>query len=187
MEAFTIERIGKSGVKFDIAKARWFNQQYLHRRPAEDLVSYLEGDLVHHGISATVERMATAIEIVKEKVNFPTDFWAEAKVLFLAPDEWDATVLAARWNADVERVLERFAESLKPHYELDPAQAHDLFAAAAEAEGLKPGKVAGGARVALTGKGTGPDLWQLIAFVGPEMTVRRIHTALTHVRNHAKA
>lgn len=185
IEAFTVERIGKSGVKFDIAKAKWFNQQYLHRRKSEDLVSYLEQDLVHHGISASAERMAQAIEIVKEKVNFPTDFWTEAEVLFVAPKHYDENLVATKWSPELERVLERFAAELKNHYEIDATKAHDLFAACAEAEGLKLGKVALGTRLALTGKGTGPDLWQLIAFVGPELTVKRIEAALHHVRARA--
>ena len=181
VEAFTVERIGKSGVKFDINKARWYNQQYLHKRPSADLVSYLEPDLAHHGISATVGQMVQAIDIVKEKVNVPTDFWAEAEVLFVAPKHYDEALMATKWSPDVEKVLGRFAAELKTQTTLDPAQAHDLFAAAAEAEGLKLGKVALGARLALTGKGSGPDLWQLIAFIGTVAAVQRIEKALAHV------
>jgi glutamyl-tRNA synthetase len=185
VEAFTVERIGKSGVKFDINKARWYNQQYLHKRPSADLVQYLESDLAHHGISSTVEHMVRAIDIVKEKVNVPTDFWQEAEVLFIDPKHYDESLVAARWSPELEKVLVRFADSLKTLEEVDPTRAHDLFAAAAEAEGLKPGKVAAGTRLALTGKGTGPDLWQLTAFIGPENAVKRIEKAFEWVRARA--
>jgi len=183
VEAFSTERIGKSGVKFDINKARWYNQQYLHKRPAADLVPYLEEDLVRHGISATKERMALAIEIVKDKVNVPTDYWAEASTLFVAPHHYDEALVTTKWTEDVKTVLAHFAIALGSHTSLNAAEAHDLFAATAQAQGLKPGKVAAGTRLALTGKGTGPDLWQLLAFIGSDAAIKRIEHALAHIKS----
>jgi glutamyl-tRNA synthetase len=91
-------------------------------------------------------------------------------------------LVASKWSPELEKVLTRFAEELKAYTTLEPTQAHDLFAAAAEAEGQKLGKVAAGTRLALTGKGTGPDLWQLIAFIGPAAAMARIEHALGVVR-----
>ena len=48
IESFSIERIGKSGTKFDIAKAKWYNQHYLRLKPTAELVAYLEADLKKH-------------------------------------------------------------------------------------------------------------------------------------------
>ncbi len=178
VQAFSVERIGKSGVKFDIAKARWYNQQYLHQRASEDLVQFLEQDLVRHGISATQAQMVEAIEIVKEKVNFPTDFWAEAEVLFIAPRHFDQALMEQKWSAELEVVLASFKTALQGLETIDATTAQQLFGASAEGAGLKPGKVALGTRLALTGKGAGPDLWRLISFVGPAQVAKRIDHAL---------
>ena len=47
-EAFSIERIGKSGTRFDINKARWFNEQYLRAKPDAELAQYLLAALAEH-------------------------------------------------------------------------------------------------------------------------------------------
>ena len=41
-ENFTLERVGKSGAKFDFDKTRWFNQQYLRKKSSKELVKELQ-------------------------------------------------------------------------------------------------------------------------------------------------
>lgn len=50
VEAFTLERVGKSGAKFDPDKTRWFNEQYLRAKSNEELADILwqTGELERH-------------------------------------------------------------------------------------------------------------------------------------------
>ena len=175
VEAFTIERIGKSGVKFDYLKARWYNQQYLHMKRPEELVSYLEDDVIRHGISATPERLAHAIEIVKDKVNFPTDFWSEAQILFHAPDKYDGELITQKASPELRQLLPTLVEKIADLTEFESAlEAHDLVHSMANEMGIKPGKVMAGLRVALTAKMAGPDLFQMFCFMGPREVRKRL-------------
>jgi glutamyl-tRNA synthetase len=54
--AFSIERVGKAGTKFDIDKAKWFNQQYLRTRPDAELAGQVVAELTARGIACPPER-----------------------------------------------------------------------------------------------------------------------------------
>ena len=56
IKSFSIERIGKSGAKFDIHKAQWFNQQYLRAKADEELTPYLLESLANENIPCTKEK-----------------------------------------------------------------------------------------------------------------------------------
>jgi glutamyl-tRNA synthetase len=85
---FSLERVNKAGAKFDIRKARWFNQQYLHTKTDESLVPVFKIDLERHNITASEERILKAVSLLKVKSNF---------VLELTPEqiERDAAAKAA--------------------------------------------------------------------------------------------
>ena len=53
---FSVERIGKSGTRFDIQKAKWFNEQYLRAKPDAELAGYLLKALEEHGITCSTEK-----------------------------------------------------------------------------------------------------------------------------------
>jgi glutamyl-tRNA synthetase len=65
IDAFTIERIGKAGAKFDIHKAQWFNQQYLRARNNDDLAGYLLASLKQEGIECSVEKANRIVAVMK--------------------------------------------------------------------------------------------------------------------------
>src|SRR3990170_1485028 len=74
IQAFSVERIGKAGTKFDILKAQWFNQQYLRAKSDEELVDYLLMSLSQEKIPCPKPKAAKIVSIMKERVVFPKDF-----------------------------------------------------------------------------------------------------------------
>src|SRR5690606_5780025 len=102
VEAFTVERIGKSGTKFDINKAKWYNEQYLRAKPNEELVDYLLADLEKEGLTVEKDKAIEMVNLVKERATFPSDLWKEARFLLQAPDQFDEAVASKKWNQDAE-------------------------------------------------------------------------------------
>src|SRR5207253_8991299 len=92
IEAFTIERIGKAGAKFDIQKAQWFNQQYLRAKSNEELANYLLDSLKKEKIECTTEKAAKICSGLKERVTFPNDFWYQGRFFFIASSTFDEQV-----------------------------------------------------------------------------------------------
>jgi len=179
VEAFSIERIGKSGTKFDINKAKWFNEQYLRNKSNEALAEYLIQDVKAEGLEIELSKAVKIVEIMKERATFPKDLWQEGKFMLVAPLSFDEDVASKKWNQEAFDVLSAYKETLSSHAEdLTPELAKQLLEAAAESKEIKLGKVMQAVRLAVTGVGAGPDLMAVFAILGKEELVKRISFAL---------
>jgi len=184
-EAFSIERIGKSGTRFDINKARWFNEQYLRAKPDAELAKYLLQALAEHNISCSEEKAVKIAGIMKERITFPQDFWREASYFFVAPDTYDEKVAAKKWNANAVTVFEDFRNQLAsiPDFTADNIKAQLLQVL--EQRNMKIGQVMQALRLALTGLEAGPDLMAIIEIIGPDEAAQRINTAIEKLSAYA--
>ena len=79
IEAFSLERVGKAGAKFDFDKTRWFNQQYLRSKSREELAQDLQIILKENGVEAEDNFVETVCEQLKERATFVKDMWEEGK------------------------------------------------------------------------------------------------------------
>ena len=181
IEAFSAERIGKSGVKFDIQKAKWFNEQYLRNMPVEDLVGFLKTELDSNGISFDESKLPAVVALMTERAVFPKDLYEQGKFIFTAPTSYDEKVIRKKWNADVANVIEKYNEALTNLEEYEADKIKQLFFDVLEANGMKMGQVMQSLRVVITGQGMGPDLMAIMEIIGKEEATKRIKTALTNI------
>ena len=174
IQTFTIDKIGKSGIRFDIHKAEWFNQQYLRVQPDEVLVAYLRKELEENNITYTEEKALQVCRLMKERAFFPQDLWKQGKYFFVKPETYAEKVLQTQWNKQAHAVLQDFVTALEA---LEVFQA-DLIKTTlmrfTVAQSMKIGQIMSVVRVALTGLGTGPDLMQSMELMGREECVIRI-------------
>lgn len=180
-KAFSVERIGKSGTKFDIEKAKWFNQQYLKSKSGNELIKYITPHLTEESIKYDDEKLSKICNSLKERITFPQEFWSEGKIYFTTPEEYDETVVSKKWNETVVDVLKAYSLTLSENPDLTADKAKDLFNSVLEEKGVKMGMVMQSLRVALTGKGSGPDLMEVIEIIGNEESVKRIKLAIENL------
>jgi glutamyl-tRNA synthetase len=179
VEAFTVERIGKSGTKFDINKTKWYNEQYLRAKPDAELAAYLLEDLKKEGIELSPEKAERIAALMKERATFPADLWKEGKFMLIAPTEFDSKVAEKRWNNDAVTVLNTYKGKIDAlEADLDPVTAKSLLEESADENGLKLGKVMQAVRLAVTGVGAGPDLMEVFTIIGKKELSKRIDFAL---------
>ncbi|MDX5442680.1 MAG: glutamate--tRNA ligase [Hymenobacteraceae bacterium] len=178
IDAFSIERIGKSGTRFDIQKARWFNEQYLRAKPNEELAHYLLGALHEHGMDCPLEKAEKIVGLMKERVTFPQDFWREAAYFFVAPTEYNEKVASKKWNAQVASVFEEYKNELATLEPFTAVTVKETLMNLLEKHGMKIGQVMQALRLAVTGLEAGPDLMEIIEVIGRDETTRRIENAL---------
>ncbi|TPG62926.1 glutamate--tRNA ligase [Hymenobacter nivis] len=178
IEAFAIDRVSKSPAKFDQNKAKWYNEHYLRALPNAELAPYLLEALAAHGLSCTPEKAEQIVGVMKERVSFPQDFWQEAKYFFDAPMEYDATVVAKKWNPQVADALAAYADALPGAPTASAEGLKNLFNQTVEAQGLKPGQVLQALRVAVTGAAAGPDLFETLIILGTDEVAGRLRTAV---------
>ena len=184
IEAFSIERIGKSGVKFDIDKAKWFNEQYLRSKSTEELVSFLENELQIHNISTHIN-LIEVVNLMKERAVFPKDLYQQGKFIFEAPATFDEKVIQKKWNEQVADVLGKFNLELEKLPSYTAEQIKQLFFDVLEQNGMKMGQVMQSLRVAVTGEGAGPDLMTIMEIIGKKEATKRIQYALNHIQINA--
>lgn len=178
ISAFSLERIGKAGVKFDMPKAAWFNQQYLRAQPNTQHMQYLQQDLAAHNITATPEKVSHVCQLLLERTVFPNDFWQQGQYFFVAPTNYDRKVIAKRWTPPVCALLRALTTAWE---QLPVFEAHGIretLMSLIGARDMKLNQVMPAIRVALTGTGAGPDLMQSIALIGRKESIARIETAL---------
>ena len=178
IQAFSIERVGKAGAKFDIQKAHWFNEQYLRAKSDDKLAEYLLSSLKKQQITCTVRKAIMITKALKDRVTFPGDFWEQGKFFFIAPDSFDQQVVAKKWTAEAVLVLEDYQKEIGTMENLTTDVAKTTLEQVATTLGVKVGQVLAALRVSLTGGTSGPDLMQTIEILGGEETARRIKHAI---------
>lgn len=182
IEAFSIERIGKAGTKFDILKAQWFNQQYLRSKTDDELVAYLSESLQKEGIECTEEKAKKVISILKERITFPQDLWEQGRFLFQAPTTFDEQVVNKKWNDDVVKVLTTFSTAIQDFSSLTAETAKSTLEKTAADLGIKIGSIMQAVRVSITGAASGPDLMMTMEILGNKEVISRINYALTTLK-----
>ena len=168
VEAFSLEKVGKSGAKFNPEKAKWFNKEYLRMRSDEELADAFMPILKEHGISADESYVREVVTLIKERANFVRDFWDIAWYLFKAPEEYVEKDAAKFWKAENVAMA---GEALE---KTDSAIAMEEYIRSME---WPMGKVMNCIRLALTGSSNGLGIADIMRFIGREEALARFHRA----------
>lgn len=182
IQAFSIERVGKAGTRFDIQKAQWFNQQYLRAKTDAELAAYLLDSLQEQQIAITADKAEKIAHIMKERITFPKDIWEHGKFFFAPPVAFDEHVVSKKWNDDAVKVLNAFRTEIGKLATLDAATAKATLDQVTAALGIGTGKILQAVRLSITGAGGGPDLMMIMEILGKEEVMRRIEFAVQTLR-----
>ncbi len=178
IEAFSVERIGKAGAKFDILKAQWFNQQYLRKKSDQELTSMLKEQLAKRGISASDDRAAKIAVLLRDRITFPGDLSAQATYFFQAPATYDEQVVSKKWNLATRAYMEKLKATLASRETTTSDQFKAAIEEAAGAANVKSGQMMQMLRVVITGVAGGPDLMVTMEILGVTEVMQRIERAL---------
>ena len=181
IEAFSLERVGKAGAKFDVDKTRWFNQQYLRSKSKEELAQDLQVILKENGIEAEDNFVATVCEQLKERATFVKDMWEEGRYYFEAPTSYDEKTIRKKWKEDTPKYVLELKDRLAGLADFSPENIEEAFKKYLEENELGMGKLLPAFRVCLTGLGMGPSLFDIASLLGKEETIKRMETALEKI------
>ena len=174
IEAFSIERVGKSGSRFDPEKARWYNRQYLQQRPVDELVDQFRPVLEAKGIQADDALIRNVVEMVRERVDFVKDLWNESYFFFQYPQSYNPQMIQKSWKENTPHVMTEFEALLRT---ISPFTAPVLDSAIKvwlESHQLGMGQVMNLLRLCLVGEMKGPHLTEIMETIGKEETISRI-------------
>jgi len=171
---FSLEKVSKSGAKFDLDKAKWFNHYYIQQKSNKELAEIFPRELAEKNINTDIEKIEKAVALIKERMYFINDFWNQSAFLFQAPETYNPEVIKKRWKEDTHIYLKKIAEILNSIMPFDKMVAHDKVITFISENQLNIGQIMNCLRLALVGDSKGPDLFEIIDFIGVEETARRI-------------
>ena len=180
---FSLERVSKSGAKFDYEKGKWFNHQYLQMRSNEQLAEEFRPILVEKIGEKAVKNIGDAqiakiVGLVKERVSFVSELWEQCNFLFVAPEEYDEKSLKKRWKEDSPKHIKELLEVLKAQKEWSYEALDATVLPWIEAQGYGLGIVMNAFRICLVGAARGPHIWDITGILGKDETIRRVEVAL---------
>jgi glutamyl-tRNA synthetase len=182
VEAFSLDRINKAGAKFDIEKLNWFNQQYLKAGSEQLMADILLTYSKEKKFACTAEGALLVANLFKERVAFPQEIIEKSEYLFKAPTVFDTQVIDKKWTADVVKCLGDLVVTIAEGNNFSGEQTKSLLSAVAQDNQVGLGKLMQPLRTALTGEGNGPELVDIIDFLGKEAVLNRLNYALLTIK-----
>ena len=178
IKLFSIEHISKSGARFNVEKAKWFNHEYLQQMSDEWLADQFLPQLKEHGVEAPRDYVVKVCGMMKERLNFPQELWDQAHYFFVAPTEYDPKAVAKRWKPGMTTHMAKVIEILNTVPFEHDAIHHALLDEYILGNQLNMGQIMNSLRLAVVGTTVGPDMITLVLTIGKEETIRRVQRAI---------
>jgi len=183
IQAFSLERVGKSGSKFDPEKTKWFNQQYLVQRDDTSLAGEFIPLLEKKGINTNPEYVSKVVGLVKERVQFVHELWEQSSFFFQAPDSYDEQVIKKRWKENTPAQMAELAGLLNGITTFTATHIDEALKSWIEEKGYGMGAIMNALRLLLVGAAKGPHLGDIMALIGQKETISRIQNGIQTLEN----
>ncbi len=188
IQGFRLEEVGRASPIFDVEKLNWLNGVYMRRLIEEDadrVVDLCAGILRQAGLlpaSPTSEErryLGRVVEVVGERLKVGRDIIPYAD-FFFKDVEYEPKASAEHLTPTAAPLLSAFAGALAVVEPFDRVTIEETLRAVCAKESVEARALVHPARVALTGKTTGPGLFELTELLGRERAVDRLRHAATY-------
>lgn len=174
IDAFSLERVSKSGAKFDMDKAKWYNHQYIMSASSENLVDMLKDELEPIHTARGEEYLERVVAMLKEKVNFVSEILPLGAYFFDKPTTYDEKVRRKKWNDDVALHIQTYVDELVSGSKAKGEEMEAHLTAYAEANGVSKGSLMQPLRWAISGQAGGPPIFEMMELIGLDTLAERV-------------
>lgn len=183
IENFSIERVHKSGAKFDYEKAKWFNQEWIKISTSDYLFPLVSELFKNKGVEIHDDAfLKKIIDLVKERCVLIPDFYEQAVYFFQSPEKLDLDAIKPKWNEAKTNFFETFCNNIN-EISWTTADIENVFKNLATEMNIKPGELQLPMRIMLVGGKFGPAVFEIAHLIGKEETILRIKNALTSLNS----
>ncbi|MDI9309193.1 MAG: glutamate--tRNA ligase [Limnohabitans sp.] len=179
VEKFDLNRVNKSGAKFDPEKNKWFNHQYLLVKSDKSLAISFAKELEKRNISTSLD-LERIVSLNKERANFVTDFWELTEYFFVAPNSYDEKALK-NWKEETPELMKQLVTVLETITDFTSANIETIVKEWLTTNEIGMGKVMQPFRLSLVGKMMGPHLFDIVEILGKDETIKRIEDAVKSI------
>jgi glutamyl-tRNA synthetase len=181
-QAFSLERVGKSGSKFDPEKTKWFNHQYLVAKSDEEIGGLFMEVLKEKGIEADATMVNRVVGMVKDRVNFVPELWEQVNFFFETPVEYDAKAVKKNWKEATPELMAELKTVLEGIEDFSSANTETIVKEWINSKEIGMGKVMNPFRLAMVGAGKGPHMFDIIEILGKEESLKRLDNAIANIQ-----
>ena len=177
---FSLDRVIKSGARFNVEKAKWYNKEYLRAKSVSELTDLFIPVLESNGVSACQrEYVESVVALVQERATFVADMWDIAKALFVAPSAYEQKDVDKFWKEENYSLMIQAVDWLAQDYKgaVTPEGIETTLVDFIKAHEWPMGKVMNCLRLALTGAASGLGIADIVTRIGLAETARRVHAA----------
>ncbi|MEO9893532.1 glutamate--tRNA ligase [Aurantibacter sp.] len=182
IQSFDLNRVNKSGARFDPDKTKWYNQHYLQNKSNKELANLflptLEKKLGTATNKLNIENVERIVSLIKERASFVTDFWELSDYFFMTPTSYGEKAVKKQWK---ENTPELMSEVLTLISNIDNFTSTIIEKTIKDWITLKElpfGKVMAPLRLVIVGDMKGPHLFDIIELIGKDQSISRISNAL---------
>lgn len=176
---FSLQRVVKKGAIFDAKKLNWISGQHMSERAAHELLSAMRSVTPDWHIGQEESYLLNVIEMVKSRTKSLSELDDFSAYFFSAPKSFDEKSVRKRWrDTSVNELMQNYFTSLHDIATWEPVALEEHLRSCAEQEGIPAGKLIHPTRIAISGEGVGPSLFDLMALLGRDRVLRRMNYAI---------
>ncbi len=177
VSAFSIERINKSGARFDFDKAKWYNQQYVIQKTnaeiAKNLLPYIEAN----GYQVDMSFLEIFSGLMKERVHFISEMVEMGYYFFEPVKEYDHKTIKKKWKPERRPQFIALKERLNNLEDYSAVAIEQEVKSFMSDNGFGFGDVLPILRVGLSGTMKGPAVFDMMSLIGKKEVSERLKLA----------
>lgn len=180
INAFDLERVNKSGARFDPEKIKWFNHHYMQLHNNDVLAQQFQNSRTELK-DIDVNYIAMVVQLIKERATFVSDFWSLSHFFFTSPTNYDEKAYKKAIKEDTIDILLELKSLIQNNTNYTVNKLQDEIKGWITSNNIGFGKVMMPLRLALVGELQGPDVFDIMYLIGKTETVKRIEQLITTI------
>lgn len=177
INAFELERVNKSGARFDPDKIKWFNHQYMQEQNNDELAEAFK-NLQSELAPIDINYISIVVGMIKERATFVSDFWELSSYFFEAPKTYDEKASKKAFKEGTNDIMTKVISIINSIEDFSVETLQTEIKGWITTNNIGIGQVMMPLRLALVGALQGPDVFDIMFMIGKEESVKRIEKAI---------
>ena len=181
IQSFSLDRVNKSGAVFDIEKLNWLNAEHLRKKNVEQIIKLLRKEILSSKFkneNYSDEYLSKVINAMLERVSFVKEILGNGFYFFEEPSDYDEATVKKRWKEDSSGYLKILIEKFSKIDDQAKETFEETLKKTAEELNVGTGRLIHPVRLAVSGVGGGPGVFDILSIIGKERTIKRLETAI---------
>ncbi len=174
VKSFSLEKVNKSGARFDPEKTKWFQHHYLQEKNNKALSKLFAKLLINKGVTHNKD-LLKIIGLLKERSSFIVDFWEQGSYFFQAPKSYNEKAAKKALKKKTPLLLSNLVNLLEECVDFSSESLTDKVKGWITENEIGFGNIMMPLRLALVGEMKGPDVFEIASILGKKEVISRIN------------